>query len=46
MQGEAKLMVLVEALRELLKEEAHKIGIELDLSDDMIHRHPFPGLSL
>lgn len=34
---------LIEPLRELFKDEVRKIGLELGLPSDMIHRHPFPG---
>jgi GMP synthase (glutamine-hydrolysing) len=34
---------LVEPLRELFKDEVRRIGLELGLPHDLIHRHPFPG---
>jgi GMP synthase (glutamine-hydrolysing) len=37
---------LIEPLRDLFKDEARTLGLELGLPDDMIWRHPFPGPGL
>lgn len=37
---------LIEPLRELFKDEVRKIGKELNIPDEILYRHPFPGPGL
>lgn len=37
---------LIEPLRELFKDEVRQLGVLLDLQEDLIWRHPFPGPGL
>lgn len=37
---------LIEPLRELFKDEVRQLGHVLGLEDELIWRHPFPGVSL
>jgi GMP synthase (glutamine-hydrolysing) len=37
---------LIEPLRELFKDEVRRLGAELDIPQDILSRHPFPGPGL
>lgn len=37
---------LIEPLRDLFKDEVRRMGLELELPEDLIWRHPFPGPGL
>jgi GMP synthase (glutamine-hydrolysing) len=37
---------LIEPFRELFKDEVRKVGVELDIPQEFIERHPFPGPGL
>ncbi len=37
---------LIEPLRKLFKDEVRKVGIAVNLPDDIVRRHPFPGPGL
>jgi GMP synthase (glutamine-hydrolysing) len=39
-------LILIEPLRELFKDEVRLIGKELDVAQEIIERHPFPGPGL
>jgi GMP synthase (glutamine-hydrolysing) len=40
------LLKIIEPLKDLYKDEVRSIGIKLELPDDIINRHPFPGPGL
>ena len=39
-------LALIEPLKNLFKDEVRKLGVQLSLSKNILHRHPFPGPGL
>lgn len=36
---------LIEPLRELFKDEVRELGRQLNISEELVGRHPFPGMN-
>ena len=43
---EDMILQIIEPLKELFKDEVRKLGLELDIPQNLIFRHPFPGPGL